>query len=246
MENIMRNMVDDNNGFESDSSDDSSRKLMNQGCDGAAEVHWKAKDRLPSRVDRGDVFAGNGSSNHSISVVQREIEVGRQWEYSGGIAATNKAEQPKGEGIIVCSKTDGKSWQCRREAAKGNSLCEHHLSLMKNYTNNLANSTIKKPEKPVVFRPRPKRTSTLASSNPHEFYYYSGFGPRWGKTRGESSKNYGSSTPKILKHELDLLILSRIIDEDFNCAEDEDEENRESTKKRARKPIKARSLKSLM
>ncbi|KAG8389182.1 hypothetical protein BUALT_Bualt02G0202400 [Buddleja alternifolia] len=204
----------------------------------------------PSQVYSDCVYAGNGSSNQSISVVQREFEVGRQWEYSGGIAAPNKAEQPKSGGIILCSKTDGKSWQCRREAAKGNSLCEHHLSLLKNYTNNLANSTIKKPEKPVVFRPRPKRASTSASSNPHQFYYYSGFGPRWGKKRGENSKNNGSGMPKSVEHEheLDPLILSRIIDKDFDYDQDEDEEeeNRENTKKRARKPIKARSLKSLM
>ncbi|KAG8389181.1 hypothetical protein BUALT_Bualt02G0202300 [Buddleja alternifolia] len=215
----------------------------------SALLYATSSSTIPEpHVDRDDVFAGNDSSNQSISVVQREIEIGRQWEYSGGVAAPNKAEQPKSEGIILCSKTDGKSWQCRREATKGNSLCEHHLSLMKNYTNNLPNSTTKKPEKPLVFRPRPKRASTLASSNPHEFYYYSGFGPRWGKKRGENSKNNGSTTPKSVEHEheLDPLILSRIIDEDFDYDEDEEEENRENTKKRARKPIKARSLKSLM
>ncbi|KAL8530215.1 hypothetical protein ACS0TY_007319 [Phlomoides rotata] len=33
--------------------------------------------------------------------------------------------------VMCCSKTDGKSWHCQREASQGHSLCDHHLSLVK-------------------------------------------------------------------------------------------------------------------
>ncbi|KAG8389177.1 hypothetical protein BUALT_Bualt02G0201900 [Buddleja alternifolia] len=211
----------------------------------SALLYAASSSTIPEpHVDRDDVFAGNGSSNQSISVVQRE--------YSGRVvAATDKAKQPESDGVILCSKTDGKSWQCKREAAKGNSLCEHHLSLAKNYNNNnVANSTTKtKPEKPTVLesRPRPERKKASKSSDPHQYYYYSGFGPRWGKRRGETSKNNGFGRPEH-EHELDPALLSRIMDEEFDYTEDEDEseESRKKGKKRARKLIKARSLKSLM
>lgn len=165
----------------------------------------------------------------------------------------------KNEQIILCCKTDGKSWQCRREASKGNSLCEHHLSLVKSY-NNLAHHATKKSVKPAGETPRrtraKKSSTSSSSSNPYEFYYYSGFGPRWGKKRGETCKNNGCSMPKILgdEHEIEPPRLAQIGDEDFDYAEyededeedDEDEKNRDNGKKRVRKPIKARSLKSLM
>ncbi|URE02889.1 hypothetical protein MUK42_01347 [Musa troglodytarum] len=30
---------------------------------------------------------------------------------------------------IACKRSDGKGWQCKRVAAEGNSLCDHHLSM---------------------------------------------------------------------------------------------------------------------
>ncbi|KAL2236407.1 UNVERIFIED_CONTAM: hypothetical protein Sindi_0832400 [Sesamum indicum] len=192
----------------------------------------------------------------------REISAGLKWEdsggkTSGGKTAAGKAKQPpKDETFVLCCKTDGKSWQCRREAAKGNSLCEHHLSLLKNYN---SSSHSKKSEKSSLAepqrRPRPKRASASSSSNPHEFYYYSGFGPRWGRKRGEASKKAGTDASKNIEIESDLnsAVLSRFQeDDDTDYVEDEEEENEDedhgnsSRKKRARKPIKARSLKSLM
>ncbi|KAI3449805.1 hypothetical protein Pfo_006470 [Paulownia fortunei] len=210
----------------------------------------------PSQVNGYDVSAGNESSGHCISVVEREFNTWSD-DFAGDITAHKVEEQPpvKTDQIILCCKTDGKSWQCRREASKGNSLCEHHISLVKSY-NNSAHHAVKKSEKLVGEarrRPRPKKGSTSSSSNPYEFYYYSGFGPRWGKKRGETCKNNGCSMPKNLGHDEDETeppTLSQIGDEDFDYAEyedeEEDEENRDNGKKRVRKPIKARSLKSLM
>ncbi|KAL0459370.1 UNVERIFIED_CONTAM: hypothetical protein Slati_0564200 [Sesamum latifolium] len=223
------------------------------------------------QVNGDCVSAGNGSSEHCISVGEREFDAGRQWEYSDD-STTVKAEeeQPpaKNQQIILCCKTDGKSWQCKREAAKGNSLCEHHLSLVKNY-NSLAHHAAKKSEKPAPpesrRRPRPKKASS-SSSNPYEFYYYSGFGPRWGKKRGDQStncKNNGNCiVPKVVDdHEHEREVSRRVDDngdefdyveyEDDDEEEDEDEDDEErkgngNEKKRMRKRIKARSLKSLM
>lgn len=146
---------------------------------------------------------------------------------------------------ILCCKTDGKSWQCRREAAKGNSLCEHHLSLVRNYVNVAA----KKPVKAA----RPKKApAASSSSNPYEFYYYSGFGPRWGKRRGETRKNSNGDTSMPKNAEMEPAAISHIGEEDFDFVEyeddddDEEEEGRDNGKKRVRKPIKARSLKSFL
>lgn len=198
-------------------------------------------------------------------MVDRELSYRRRSEY--GDAATHKAEVEEdtapplppppakiNEGTIMCCKTDGKSWQCRREAAEGNSLCEHHLSLIKSYSS-VAHHAAKKSVKPAVEtqrRTRPKKDPASSSSNPYEFYYYAGFGPRWGKRRGETRKNSinGSSMPKNLgdaKVEDQQAPAASYIDFDFDEYEDEDEEeNRDNGKKRMRKPIKARSLKSLL
>lgn len=138
-----------------------------------------------------------------------------------------------GAAVIYCCKTDGKSWQCRREAAEGNSKCEHHLSLVKSYSSTAAKKSVKPPEAAAVAteaprRTRPKKAPAAASSNPYEFYYYTGFGPRWGKVRGETDSKHGG-----------------FVYEDDDSEEDEDDDRVDGKKKRMRKPIKARSLKSL-
>lgn len=206
------------------------------------------------------------------------------------------------EEIILCSKTDKKGWQCGERVKNGHSFCEHHLPKRKTHGNNSAHS--KKPEENPR-RPRPRKPAT--SSNPYEFYYYSGFGPRWGRKRGSEaagrtgrtttavvkqepyssspeSGSTGSSSdtsstsknttiiedaadnegpkasdsttttpePKILKVSAFSEFVNQGIDyvedgeDDEDYDDDDDEENGEIGKKRARKPIKARSLKSLM
>ncbi|XP_073136115.1 uncharacterized protein [Henckelia pumila] len=214
----------------------------------------------PSQVNGNDSFAGNGSSGDSIAVIEREwmdeLNKATKWERS---ASNETGTSPKDNPIILCCKTDGKSWQCRREAAKGNSLCDHHLIMVRSYSNNSALSATKNSAKPSAEargRPRIKKRTAQAqsSSNPYVFYYYSGFGPRWGKKRGEVSKSINeelnipkndleddkeaSSSCHIEEEEIEGL------DEDDD--EDEVEKDEEIRKKRTRKPIKARSLKSLM
>ncbi|KAK6164277.1 hypothetical protein DH2020_001141 [Rehmannia glutinosa] len=228
----------------------------------------------PSQANGDGVSGGNGSLGNHVSVVERELNRWRQWEYSDDTAA-EKAEEPppplppppppppapaeKNEKKKLCCKTDGKSWQCQREASKGNSLCDHHLSLVKSYNNSSHHASKKSEKLPVEARrrtTRPKKApTTSSSSNPHEFYYYSGFGPRWGKKRGEN-KNNASSMPNNHDHEDEIEPHTKFgfgdLDEDSDSTEyeeddeDDDEEMRDNGKKRVRKPIKARSLKSLM
>ncbi|KAG6419849.1 hypothetical protein SASPL_116361 [Salvia splendens] len=177
----------------------------------------------PFQVDGSDARAGNGSSDHRVSVSERRSEY---------LDAAVAAPLESGTAVIYCCKTDGKSWQCRREAEEGNSKCEHHLSLVKSYSSTAAKKSVKPSEAAVVTeaprRTRPKKAPAAASSNPCEFYYYTGFGPRWGKVRGETDS----------KHE-------GFVYEDDDSEEDEDDDRVDGKKKRMRKPIKARSLKSL-
>ncbi|XP_015583881.1 uncharacterized protein LOC8261910 isoform X2 [Ricinus communis] len=181
----------------------------------------------------------------------------------------------KGEKIYCCNKIDGKEWHCKNELKEGHSMCDHHIlsSLKSSYNNNVTSAciasptnspSIKKPEKAVAGTRRGRgkgaKKGQSSSSNPYEFYYYSGFGPLWGKRRGdrgEGNKNeskeseisgaiaiHHNTTPfsaplPIEDHqELDF------VDEDDD--DDEDSEGGDIGKKRMRKPVKARSLKSLM
>lgn len=182
-------------------------------------------------------------------------------------AATSKMEEDdtapppvKSEGTIICCKTDGKSWQCRREAAEGNSLCQHHLSLAKSYSNVGHHHPAKKSVKPAAEaqrRSRPKKPPATSSSNSYEFYYYSGFGPKWGKRRGgetrknsngcQISKNVGDANAEV---EVETAPAAGKDHLDFFEYEDDDDEDEDEIgdngRKRVRKPIKARSLKSLL
>ncbi|XP_057779495.1 uncharacterized protein LOC130998076 [Salvia miltiorrhiza] len=214
----------------------------------------------PFQMNGRDAPAENGSSDHRVSVAERELTRSEYPISTRKVEAADEDTPPppvENEAtIIYCCKTDGKSWQCRREAAEGNSLCEHHLSLVKSYNTNVAhNHAARKSVKPAAAeasrRPRPKKAPAASSSNPYEFYYYSGFGPRWGKRRGETDRKNSNGMPKNV--EMQPVMIPSIGDEDFifedededEDEEDEGEEARNNGKKRMRKPIKARSLKSL-
>ncbi|XP_022879056.1 uncharacterized protein LOC111396780 isoform X2 [Olea europaea var. sylvestris] len=228
------------------------------------------------QVNENDDFARNGSFGESIATFDSsmsmkmalddgEIEA-MKLEYSdsvivGGSVIGNAEEgvPKKDREIIFCCKTDGKGWKCKREAAEGNSLCKHHLSLVRNY-NNWAPPAAKKVDKVAADSHRcPRARKVGLTSNPHEFYYYSGFGPRWGKKRGEKNQisNSRDASKNIdQRHEMAQSSMSQIdieesdIEDEIEYEEEEEEENSESEsrrkRKRARKPIKARSLKSLM
>ncbi|XP_039021332.1 uncharacterized protein LOC120153447 [Hibiscus syriacus] len=111
-------------------------------------------------------------------------------------------------------------------------------------------------------RARASRKDSFSTPNPYEFYYYSGFGPSWVKKRRDGDEGKGINKNQIEPKEVEnnicvitsqnnsaLLSSSQIDDNeeyDYVDEEEEDDENGDSGKKRMRKPIKARSLKSLM
>ncbi|KAF3667098.1 putative pentatricopeptide repeat-containing protein-like [Capsicum annuum] len=105
---------------------------------------------------------------------------------------------------------------------------------------------------------RPHRPKKSSSS---EYYYYSGFGPLWGKKRGPSTGKKKNTTPPAAaaaeiysSHEStthgEQSSSPQMDNEGIEHVKDEDDDAEEVENckliKRARKPIKARSLKSLM
>ncbi|MFS8027055.1 hypothetical protein Hanom_Chr16g01494131 [Helianthus anomalus] len=109
------------------------------------------------------------------------------------------------------------------------------------------------------------------TSKQNEFYYYSGFGPSWGKKRGcttfnacgtnvTTSSNDGDMDVDVDEGEkrvghdtttMKTVWSCQVVpgEEDFDHVEQENDKEKDKekiVKKRGRKPIKARSLKSLM
>ncbi|KAG8653533.1 uncharacterized protein LOC110616140 isoform X2 [Manihot esculenta] len=169
-----------------------------------------------------------------------------------------------------CNKTDGKGWHCKNEPREGHSMCDHHLNVTCCVGLPTSPSS-KKQDKGIAGaggrRGRAKATKkgSSSNSNPYEFYYYSGFGPLWGKRRGDRGEgNKGGdkeiesngiisvadiSTPQNTTSCVAPSPIEDLEDFDYVDEDDDDEEdnqNSDSRKKRVRKPVKARSLKSLM
>ncbi|XP_022880555.1 uncharacterized protein LOC111397810 [Olea europaea var. sylvestris] len=216
------------------------------------------------KVNGTDNLAGNGSlgepnaafhSAASLKIAAENELTGEikavKWDNSNGegdggnlrsSAHEDSEEGPENPGlkkemqIVYCVKTDGKAWKCKREAAEGNSLCKHHLSQVRNC--NLSLPAAKKQDKVVADSPlKPLGEKAASTSNSNEFYYYSGFGPRWGKKRGENNR-VSSST--LVEQECETIssTFSEIDKEKFEIEYEEDKEGDESRRKRARKPIK--------
>ncbi|XP_068314580.1 uncharacterized protein [Pyrus communis] len=114
-------------------------------------------------------------------------------------------------------------------------------------------------------RRRRKKAKKESASNPYEFYYYSGFGPCRNRKRGcdkekeetkaegEIATNTSSATPPPPPppHESGPRSpLSPIANGEFNYDDEDDDDelhgSGESGRRRMRKPVKERSLKSLM
>ncbi|CBI40435.3 hypothetical protein VitviT2T_023841 [Vitis vinifera] len=236
-----------------------------------------------NRFDGDDSFTANGSIGDSIGAVESRSLVPvvedddatnpndrnplspdtRVVEEDKPAAKTKPDEiaSTKNKTILFCNKSDGKGWQCRKAAKEGHALCEHHLAQLRSY-NSSNQSSSRKLDKPAD-RPSVRRRGRglkKPPSNPNEYYYYSGFGPLWGKKRGgskpESNRNeLKTESPPSYSSQIDSPDDpdQKIEEEHHHDDDDEDdddmvdeEENGESAKKRNRKPVKARSLKSLM
>ncbi|KAI3719466.1 hypothetical protein L6452_20365 [Arctium lappa] len=185
------------------------------------------------------------------------------------------------EDMVLCGKPNGKGWECGKVVKNGDVMCEDHLFDLQN---DAVWATGKK--SPPVSRStagsRPRRAKkrvVAITSNPNEFYYYSGFGPSWGKKRGPVGNKCTTSNAcdtvtanggnvcetsgvdgdmGVEEVEKRVEPDTTMMKESWSCEvgptkedldymdEEEDVEKGKTVKKRGRKPIKARSLKSLM
>ncbi|KAB5569206.1 hypothetical protein DKX38_002999 [Salix brachista] len=178
-------------------------------------------------------------------------------------------EEMKIDSEFKLKKVDGKGWHCNHESKNGLTVCDHHhhLTSLKSSCNNgsINGSAIatKKPDKGTTYntgarrgRAKSARKGSSSNSNPYEFYYYSGFGPLWGKRRGDKdavNKNEDKDvvevtiTDSMTRNTTPFSSSSPIENNrQFDCVEEEEDEDEDNGKKRMRKPVKARSLKSFM
>lgn len=151
-----------------------------------------------------------------------------------------EGQEKEAVNINYCSKTDENgNWICGLEAKKGETFCEFHLQSYIHPVTKKSSSTIKKP----------KKSKSKSESNPYEsLYYYDGFGPTWGKMKIARELSKKSEDVVAMQLQLQLLPDSEIFEdgEEDEMEEIEVEDGDENGKKRVRRRIKARSLKSLM
>ncbi|GMP43537.1 hypothetical protein CsSME_00012860 [Camellia sinensis var. sinensis] len=222
----------------------------------------------PFQVDGEDCFKPNGSFGDSIGADESDasMKISTDRDEDNVKNDTLKridsiAENVDKEDEVLCGKTDGKGWQCKEKASRGHSLCEHHLAQLKKYNTLAHPSTTKKLEKPVEqpasIPRRTRQTKPTTYKNLDEYYYYEGFGPHWAKKRGERGEP--SNTSNAESDEVEEIVLTPPSSAQIGCKEfdyvdnddeDDDDDNAGESgtlgQKRTRKPIKARSLKSLM
>lgn len=185
-------------------------------------------------------------------------------------------EEEKKNKVVYCCKTDGKRWHCRSKAQTGNPLCEHHMIQMQRYSRTNTNgTTTNRVKRNKSKRDRPSNKGRLSGEKSSEFYYYSGFGPLWGKSKrgrpsDEVKKQPDSSEEKLDEEKqviIDEALITRgkspakvtedndgdndngcimFVDDEFDDDYNTDEDcNGVNGKTKNRKPIKARSLNSL-
>lgn len=165
----------------------------------------------------------------------------------------NVTEGAKGkDDVMLCCETNRKGWQCGREVKKGHKVCARHLRYVTVVGGNNSASNIMTPAtRRGRGRPPKKKKVEPVDQNPYEFYYYSGFGPLWGRKKGLIKRTANNVTTGINDHENGTSATKheeakRIEDKEIDYMECDDSEEEEIGKKRGRKRIKARSLKSLM
>ncbi|XP_068646644.1 uncharacterized protein [Aristolochia californica] len=144
-----------------------------------------------------------------------------------------KAEEENYEKrIVYCRKKSTNGWKCKREAKRGHSLCNHHLKQRRAYH----------------YEPRRKPNRTTSILDPSfvvvppssDFYYYTGFGPLVKRKRRGSGAAEAATMPSLSSSSSGEDAHPHTHDSN-DAPNDADRE-----KKRGRKPMKSRSLKSLL
>ncbi|KAK9103683.1 hypothetical protein Sjap_020937 [Stephania japonica] len=229
----------------------------------------RAKEEVRENQDDDDEEVDGGGEDY-VEVEDCRAKKKKQKKKRIGLIDREVDELVIKRDYVFCNKADGKGWRCPKEAKQGHSLCDHHLAQLRSYhaNNNTShgNTSTKNPKSNTTRKAnaarncRAKAKSSASSSS--EFYYYSGFGPLWGKKRtnelsNSTSDNYSSKTVTNTHGDDDLnQVLSSSTDntnspsdfivdiDDLDYEDDYDDDD--DGKKRFRKPIKARSLKSLL
>ncbi|KAE8727531.1 Syntaxin of plants 71 [Hibiscus syriacus] len=215
-----------------------------------------------------DSFNGNGSVGDSIGAVESVATiVGSKEEAETKVGSmaiddnndnyeTKSAKQFGFESQCEEDEEDKESYQepCLLKSCNNSGDSGDYISVSKKAGNHNNQPTVS-----GRLRARASKKGSSSASNPYEFYYYSGFGPSWGKKRrgGDEVKGIRKINridPKEVENNGSVITSqnnsalsssSQIHDnEEFDYVDDD--ENEDSGKKRMRKPIKARSLKSLM
>ncbi|MCD7445949.1 hypothetical protein HAX54_024651 [Datura stramonium] len=141
---------------------------------------------------------------------------------------------------IMCCKNDGKGWQCSREAKRGHNLCEHHFSQSSRLR------VLADVHRDALNHRLPISTIIRV------------FGPLWARKEVQYHRRLERRIIIMLQHqeEVKSSTLATVLLTEHNHhltilktrrkRRDNEVENYKPMMKRARKPVKARSLKSLM
>ncbi|PHT55469.1 hypothetical protein CQW23_03955 [Capsicum baccatum] len=192
-----------------------------------------------------DEKMGDGDNSVTTMCVKND---GKEWQCSREAKrGHNLCEHHFAQGKKHCSSNNSAQYSTTAVvAAGGNSNTE------------IKQTAVAAAEITPSSRDRPHRTKKSSSS---EYYYYSGFGPLWGKKRGPSTGKKNNTAPPLAgaaeiysSHDSTTQggqsSSPQMDNEGAEHVEDEDDDAEEVENckliKRARKPIKARSLKSLM
>ncbi|MQM01886.1 hypothetical protein Taro_034644, partial [Colocasia esculenta] len=161
------------------------------GQDRQGEENERGDDATEKRKRGADVVAEAG---HDVPAqVSSSTKANQEGQQHG--------EDEAKAAITVCKKGDGKGWRCKREAQPGCSLCQYHLAKLRSYSRKKkrTESATPPPETPAATTGDPlqraarRRNKELGESKgavlSGGFYYYSGFGPRWGKSRRDRAED---------------------------------------------------------
>ncbi|XP_077226072.1 uncharacterized protein LOC143859247 isoform X2 [Tasmannia lanceolata] len=202
-------------------------------CSSSRRSHYTGNGYDDEDGEDESVVKEKGSERESAGVVFR---LKKTWEVKEEKVEEeeekNNKEEKEGR---ICRMKGGKGWKCKREAKNGHSLCPHHLTQRRSYR----------------YEPRRKFNDEVGTADRtvrsgSDYYYYSGFEPCSRKKRrggGESEMDneivpLSSSNHDNKDHENDNDDNSR----DENVIDDDGYYR----KKRGRKPMKARSLRSIL
>ncbi|XP_073008422.1 uncharacterized protein [Typha latifolia] len=110
------------------------------------------------------------------------------------------------ESMISCKRNDGKGWRCKRAAASGSGLCEHHLSQSLAHRRRPSPSPRAGARKGEEWESKTKKKRKEEVQEEEEdkgnagycgeegFYYYDGFGPSRSRSTRRAGRHEDSSS----------------------------------------------------